>query len=60
MLRKVVNARIQHAAHPFQHFDTGVPEVLARILRPHMIEERLHLRRRKVAKETAARMLVSR
>ena len=53
MLRKVLDARIQHASHPFEHFDTGVAEMLARVWGPDVIEESLDLGRCDIAEKTA-------
>jgi hypothetical protein len=57
VFREVLDARVQHAPHALQHFDTGVAKMLASVLRPDMIEEGLNLGTCDVAKETAMRML---
>ena len=54
----MVDARIQHASHAFQHFDPSVSKMLARVLRPDVIQERFNLRRGDVAEEAAVRMLM--
>ena len=58
VLRQMVDTRVQHAAHPLQHFDAGVAEMLARVLRPDVIQKRVDLRRGDVAEETSALMYV--
>ena len=45
---------------PFQHFDAGIVEMLARVLRPDVIQERFNLRAGNIAKETAVRVLMRR
>jgi len=57
VFREVLDARVQHAPHALQHFDTGVAKMLASVLRPNVIQEGLNLRRGDVAKETAVGML---
>src|ERR1700685_336202 len=56
VFREVLDARVQHAAHPLEHFDAGVAEMLARVFRPNMIEKGLDLGPRDVAKEAAVGM----
>jgi hypothetical protein len=56
MLGEMLDARVQHTPHPFEHFDTGAAEMLAGVFRPDMIEEGLDLGRCDVAKETAVGM----
>jgi hypothetical protein len=54
MLRQVVYARIQHAPHTLQHLEAGIAKMLARVLRPDVIQLRVNLRRGDVAEEAAA------
>ena len=54
VLGQMLDARVQQAAHPLQHFDARVAEMLAGVLRPDVIQERLDLRSRYVAEEAAA------
>src|ERR1700691_2271462 len=57
VLGQMVDARVQDASYPLQHFDAGVAKMLAGVLRPDVIHERFDLRRGDGAEETAVRVL---
>jgi hypothetical protein len=57
LFRQVFDARVQHAPHTLEHFDSGVTKMVARVFRPDVIQECLDLGAGDVAEETAVRVL---